>query len=267
MKFDFYGPQFSRFNSDLSIALRREVYGDDIGQQGWRTLAEQREIVDMLGVTRNSHVLDVACGAGGPALAMVEQTGCRVTGLDLERAGIAQARAEATRRGLADRAVFDVVDCGRPIPFPGDAFDGITCIEAICHLPARYDVISEWARLLVPRARVVFTDPAVCTGPISSSELDIRASTGFFIVVPPGVNEDAIRRAGLTLIRSEDRTAVTAELAARWHAARSRHAADLEREEGAAWFEQRQRFLAITAELSSGRRLSRFFYIAEKSNG
>jgi hypothetical protein len=38
----------------------------------------------------------------------------------------------------------------------------------------------------------------------------------------------------------------------------------LQREEGADWFEQRQRFLAITAELAGSRRLSRFFYVAEK---
>lgn len=267
MEFDFYGPQYSRFNSDLAIALRREVYGDDIGQQGWRTLGEQQDIVDMLRVTRDSHVLDVACGPGGPDLAMVEQTGCRVTGLDLEPAGIAQARAEAARRGLTDRTDFQVVDCGRTIPFRNSTFDGVTCIEAICHFPSRYDVIADWARLLEPGGRIVFSDPAVCTGPIAKSELDIRASTGFFVVVPPGINEDAISRAGLVLTRSEDRTAVTAELAARWHAVRSRHAMDLERQEGAEWFEHRQRFLAMTAELSSSRRLSRFFYIAEKRDG
>jgi SAM-dependent methyltransferase len=262
--FDFYGPQYSRFNSDLAIALRREVYGADIGQQGWRTLDEQRDIVDMLGVGRDSHVLDIACGAGGPALAMVEQTGCRITGLDVEAAGISQARADAERRGLADRALFDVVDCGGPIPFDDCSFDGIACIDAICHLPARHAVIAEWARLLVPRARIVFSDPAVCTGPIAKSELDIRASAGFFQLVPRGINEDAIQRARLTLVRSEDRTAANADIAIRWHTARARHAAELQREEGTAWFEQRQRFLAITAELSGSGRLSRLFYVAEK---
>jgi len=262
--FNFYGPQYGRFSSDLAIALRREVYGDDIGQQGWRTLDEQRDIVEMLRVTRDSHLLDIACGSGGPALALIGQTGCRVTGLDVEAAGIAHARAEADRRGLADRAVFGVADCGRPLSFPDAAFDAIACIDAICHLPNRYGVIAEWGRLLAPGARLVFSDPAVCTGPIAKSELDIRASAGFFLLVPPGVNEDAIERAHLALRHSEDRTAAAAEIAARWHAARSRHAAELQREEGEAWFEQRQQFLGMTAELSLSRRLSRLFYVAEK---
>src|SRR5204863_2190566 len=46
--FDFYGPQYARFDSELAAELRREVYGEDIGQQGWRTAAEQAEIADLL---------------------------------------------------------------------------------------------------------------------------------------------------------------------------------------------------------------------------
>ena len=32
--FDFYGPQYSRFATALAARMRREVYGEDIGQQG-----------------------------------------------------------------------------------------------------------------------------------------------------------------------------------------------------------------------------------------
>jgi hypothetical protein len=54
------------------------------------------------------------------------------------------------------------------------------------------------------------------------------------------------------------------EIAARWHAARVRHAAALEREEGAEAFEQRQRYYATAGELARSRRLSRLLYVAEK---
>ena len=122
----------------------------------------------------------------------------------------------------------------------------------------------DWARLLRNGGRVVFTDVAVITGTVSKSELDARTVTGFFLLVPPGVNEEAIRDAGLTLVRSEDRTAPVAELADRWYAARVRHAAALEREEGAEAFERGQRFCVATAELARSRRLPRFLYVAEK---
>ena len=67
------------------------------------------------------------------------------------------------------------------------------------------------------------------------------------------------------LLRCEDRTAATAEIAARWHAVRRQRTEILRGEEGADWFENRQRFLAATAELAASRRLSRFFYIVEKA--
>jgi len=84
--FDFYGPQYSRFGSTLASDLRREVYGEYLGQQGWRTAAEQAEIADLLHLAPGRHVLDVGCGSGGPSLALVERTGCRLTGLDAETA-------------------------------------------------------------------------------------------------------------------------------------------------------------------------------------
>src|SRR5260221_10390904 len=96
--FDFYGPQYARFDSELAAEIRREVYGEDIGQQGWRTAAEQAEIADLLRAGPHSRVLDVACGAGGPSLALVERTGCQLTGLDTQAAGIAHPEAKVSPR-------------------------------------------------------------------------------------------------------------------------------------------------------------------------
>lgn len=264
-QFDFYGSQYRRFSSDLAAELRREVYDEDIGQQGWRTAVEQAEIADLLRLGQGSHVLDVACGAGGPSLALVKRTGCRLTGLDIEADEIAHANAEASARGLADRATFLFLDCSGRLPFEDSAFDAVLCIDAITHLKDRLATLVEWARLLRQGGRLVFTDSAVITGPIAKSELDIRCTTGFFLFVPPGFDQEVIKAAGLTLVRSEDRTSATAEIAARWHAARIRHAAVLEREEGADRFAKLQRYYATAAELASSRRLSRFVFVAEKA--
>jgi SAM-dependent methyltransferase len=262
--FDFYGPQYARFDSALAAELRREVYGEDFGQQGWRTGAEQAEIADLLRAGADIHVLDVACGAGGPSLALLEHTGCRLTGLDAEAAGIAHAQAQASARRLADRATFTALDCSRRLPFEDSAFEAVLCVDAICHLPDRLATLAEWARLLKPGGRLLFTDPAILTGPMAKSALDVRAAAGFFLVVPPGFNETAIAKAGLTLLLGEDRTAAVADVASRWQAARQRRAIELQRQEGADWFEERQRFLAVAAELAGSHCLSRFLYVAEK---
>jgi SAM-dependent methyltransferase len=263
-RFDFYSGHYRRFNSKLAAEVRREVYGEDLGQTGWRTAAEQAEIAHHLRLGPDSRVLDIACGAGGPSLALVERTGCQVTGVDIEPAGVAHANAEARARGLADRCKFAVVDCSGQLAFADGAFDAVLCVDAISHLPDRFGTLSEWARLLVRGGRLLFTDSSVLTGAIAKSELDIRGGIGFFDLVPPGLDEEAIEAAGLILLKHEDRTAATAEIAVRLHAGRARRAAALACEEGADWFKQRQRLLGTTADLAESRRLSRFLYLAEK---
>jgi SAM-dependent methyltransferase len=263
-RMDFYRVQYTRFGSGLAAELRREVFGEDIGQEGWRTAAEQVEIADFLGAGRDSHVLDVACGSGGPSLALIERSGCLLTGVDVEAAGISYAQAQASERGLADRATFAVLDCGGPLPFRDGSFDAVLCIDAISHFRDRFGTLSEWARLLRHGGRLVFTDSLVITGAVAKSELDIRTADGFFLFVPPGLDEEAIKVAGLALLHREDRTAAVAEIADRWQAARARHTAALEQGEGVEGFAQRQRLYATVAELARSRRLSRFLYVAEK---
>lgn len=263
---DFYAVKYASFGSDEAVALRREVFGDDIGHEGWTTTAEYAEVADRLAVGAASHVLDVCCGSGGPAMSLIQRAGCRVTGIDRENAAIAYAQAQASSRGMADRATFAVVDCNGPLPFADESFDAVLCIDAILHLRDRFGTLREWARLLRAKGRLVFTDVAVITGEIAKSELDIRTASGFFLFVPPGLNEAAMAAAGLAVLRVEDRTAGVAEIGARMHAARSRHAPVLEREEGIEGFRRRQALYAMATEMARTRRLSRFLYVGEKSS-
>jgi SAM-dependent methyltransferase len=262
---DFYGPQYARMDGELAAEIRREAFGEDIGQESWRSAAEQAEIAAWLELGTGRRVLDVACGAGGPSLALVKHFGCRLTGLDIVAEGIEHASDSAGKRGLAHLADFAVADCGARLPFEDGGFDAILCIDSISHLPNRQTVFAEWRRLLKPGGRLVFTDPAVVTGPLAKSEIDDRtAVTANVYFVPQAFNEDAIRAAGLNLIVVHDRTEAVACIASRWGAARERYAEAVRRQEGEDWFARRQRMLAAAAELARTRRLSRFIYLAEK---
>jgi SAM-dependent methyltransferase len=265
--FDFYGTHYSRFGSGLAAAIRQAIYGEDLGQTGWRTAAEQAKIVDHLRLHADSRLLDIACGAGGPSLDLVRRTGCHVTGLDIEPAGIAQAQARSEALGLAARSRFQIADGGKRLPFTDNAFDAVLCVDAINHLPDRFGILREWARVMRPGGRLLFIDPIIVTGGISRDEVDERAALGFYLFVPLGLNEEAIATVGLTLLACEDATPAVADIAGRWHDARARHRQELQDEEGEAWFAQRQRFLATTAELAASRRLSRHLYLAEKPSG
>ena len=262
--FDFYAAHYARFDGALSRRLRQEVYGEDLGQTGWRTAEEQAEIADWLQLGPGARVLDVCCGSGGPSLALAERTGCHVTGLDVEAVGVARAQAAAAARGLQERTRFLAADCRGRFPFDDASFDAVLCIDAINHLPDRQGTLREWARLIRPGGRLLYTDPCVVTGPIAKPELDVRAGLGFYLFVPPGHDEPVIAAAGLGLLHREDRTAACADIAARWHGFRERHEEELQREEGEAWYAHRQRFLATTAELARSGRLSRIRYAAER---
>src|SRR5262245_39907851 len=132
-RFEFYSAQYGRFGTDIAAEIRREVYGEDLGQQGWRTLDEQAEIASLIGGP-TSHVLDIACGSGGPSLALVVQTGCRLTGIDIEKTGIEHAHRMAQELDLADRVRFTVLDCSSRLPFAEQSLDVVICIDAISHL-------------------------------------------------------------------------------------------------------------------------------------
>jgi SAM-dependent methyltransferase len=260
---DFYQAHYRQFDSELASSMRREIYGEDLGQTGWRSVAEQAEIAALLDLGPGRQLLDIGCGSGGPTLALAERTGCSVTGLDVEAAGIAYAQSVAAARSLSGRAAFMSQDCGGSLPFADGNFDSVLCVDAINHLPDRPGTLREWARLLRPGGRLLFTDALVVTGPLSKPEIDVRSGLGFYLFVPPGVNEAAIAGAGLSLLQVADRSAAVADIAGRWHAVRERHLPELVAAEGADWCRKRQHFLAVTAELARSGRLSRFLYLAQ----
>jgi ubiquinone/menaquinone biosynthesis C-methylase UbiE len=262
----FYRSQYMRIYDQLASEIRKEAFGEDFGQESWRGPAEQKKIAELLKFGPEARALDVACGAGGPSLAFVERTGCRLVGVDIVPEGIACATAEAEKRGLADRAHFIVVAADQRLPFENDAFDAVMCIDSISHFPDRHSALRDWARLLKPRGRLVFTDPVVVTGPLSKAEIDGRCSLSVNVFfVPRGFNERALSEAGLQLVQSVDCAAAAAEIAARWRDARARRAQALIYEEGEDWFRRRQVMLDTTSRLAAERRLTRFFYVVEKS--
>jgi SAM-dependent methyltransferase len=259
---DHYGAAYGHFASDLRARIRAEAFGEDFGQNGWQTADEQDLFIDHLRLDAESRLLDIACGSGGPALRIARRTGCRVHGVDAHEQAIAEARARSDREGLAGRAAFEPLDASRPLPFPDATFDALICIDAINHLPDRPRILAEWARVLRPGGRLVFTDPIVVTGMLTNEEIAIRSSIGFFLFVPEGADDRLLEEAGFEVTQRLDRTENTARMADRRRLARSAHEADLRRIEGDATFEGQQRFFDTAARIASERRLSRFAFMA-----
>lgn len=262
---DHYGASYGSFSSDLLEEIRRQSYGQDIGQNSWLTAEEQDGFIDSLELDADSHLLDIACGSGGPTLRIAERMGCAVSGIDLHEVAIYEARAAAESRGLGDRASFELGDASPPLPFGDATFDALICIDAINHLPDRPAVLNEWARVLRPHGRLVFTDPIVVTGPLTDEEMRIRSSIGFFLFVPSDYNEHLLPDCGFEDLEIEDRTDNMARIAAARFAAREQHEAELRALDGDSNYEGQQTFFQVAAQLAGERRLSRFAYHARRA--
>ena len=261
---DLYGAAYRGFTSTLYADIRREAFGEDIGQTGWLTAAEQDLFITWLGLSPSSRLLDLACGSGRPTLRIAQKTGCRISGLDLHTEGIASAQANAKELGCEGRADFREGDAAVRLPFTESSFDAVMCIDAINHLSDRPRVLKEWCRVLKPDGRLLFTDPIVLTGAITNEEIAIRASIGLFVFAPPGLDESLLKPAGFEVERVEDRTQNMAENAAGWRDARSRREPELRAIEGDETFDGQQRFLETAAILARERRLSRIAILARK---
>ena len=263
-RLDLFDSTYGHFNEQVLAAVRKETFGQDIGQNSWLTAGEYDRFISWLGLAPAHHVLEVASGSGGPARYLANQVGCRVTGIDANESGIATATQSAVESNQAHQLSFKMADANAPLPFADNAFDALICIDSMNHFPDRQSVFQEWRRVLRPGQRAVFTDPVVITGPVTNDELALRSSIGLFLFVPPGVNERLIEQVGLQLVRQEDVTANAALISGRWHQARQRYKEALLQIEGEARFAGLQTFFAAVHRLTTERRLSRIVYLVER---
>lgn len=263
---DLYDSAYGNFAATVYEQVRREAFGEDIGQNSWLTADEYLRFFKWLELESTSNVLEIACGSGGPVLFMARTTGCRILGIDNNENAVSTANKIAQEQGLDSQVRFELANANQPLPFEDETFDSIVCIDAINHLPNRSQVFAEWHRVLKPDGRILFTDPIVVTGLLSSEEIAIRSSIGYFLFAPVGEDERLIKEAGFELLRCEDVTENEARVSKQWLEARARRRDDLIKIEGEKTFEGLQQFLAVVYRLSSERRLSRFVFAAVKAN-
>lgn len=261
---EHYSAHYRTFGANVYEHVRGAAFGEDIGQNSWLTVDELDRFLSRLNLEPGKRLLDVGCGSGGPALHVVRRTGCRVVGTELSAEAVAEATRLAQAAGEERRSSFLQSDASEPLPFEAATFDALICIDAVNHFRDRARVLGDWARVLRPGGRLLFTDPVVITGILDSEELAIRSSIGYFLFVPRGENERLLAAAGLTVVDVEDTTDHLAEIARRRHDARAVHAEALREIEGDAAFDGRQRFFDLVALLAHDRRLSRFVYTAER---
>ena len=122
-----------------------------------RGRAASLEIIEELGLTADSHVLDLGSGLGGPARTLAELTGCTVTGVDLtpEFCEVATALSEWT--GLSDRTSFQVGDA-TATGLPDSAVDAALTVHVAMNISDKHALYAEAFRVLRPGGKFVVYD-------------------------------------------------------------------------------------------------------------
>jgi cyclopropane fatty-acyl-phospholipid synthase-like methyltransferase len=260
---DLYNSTYGNFQKQVLEEIRRETYGEDMGQNSWITTDEYDTFYSWLNLSPGDHLIEIASGSGGPALYLARKYKCHVTGLDINEEGIKTAKQQARQANITD-ATFQIANMDQRLPFEDESFDAVICADSMNHFRDRLAYLKEWHRVLKPGKRALFTDPVVITGPLSNEELAARSNIGFFLFVPLETTKKFIKEAGFTLIRCEDVTENIEQTSERWHASRQKHREDLIQVEGQERFDGLQKFLSTVHQLTNERRLSRFLFVAEK---
>jgi arsenite methyltransferase len=150
------------YESDLAKIL----LGDSFHPGGLR-LTER--LGQLLRLTPESRVLDVASGEGASAFFLAERFRSHVVGVDYGGQNVANANELAVTKGLTDRVHFECGDAEQ-LSFPDASFDAVLCECAFCTFPNKIGAAREFARLLRPGGRVGLSD--LTGGPTLPKELD-----------------------------------------------------------------------------------------------
>ncbi|MEK7716394.1 MAG: bifunctional 2-polyprenyl-6-hydroxyphenol methylase/3-demethylubiquinol 3-O-methyltransferase UbiG [Pseudomonadota bacterium] len=160
-------------------------------------------INDRVGL-KDKTVLDIGCGGGILAESMAAH-GARVTGIDLGEAPLAVAKLHLKESGLkVDYRYISAEDLAREQP---EAFDVVTCMEMLEHVPDPASTIAACAKLVKPGGQVFFStinrNPKSWLFAIVGAEYVLnllpKGTHEYLKFIMPSELEGWARQAGLTM--------------------------------------------------------------------
>jgi SAM-dependent methyltransferase len=195
-------------------AQREQWNKDGAAWRRWNPVLDRwygeatRQMLDLARIRPGRRVLDVAAGAGEPAVSAAERVGPsgHVLATDLSEGIVELARQVARERGL-EQVETRAMD-GEKLDLPDASFDAVLCRLGLMYMPHPVTALREWRRALRAGGRVavaVFSTPERNSwGAIPASIIRRRAQLpppvpgqpGPFSLGGPGVLEGMFREAG-----------------------------------------------------------------------
>lgn len=262
---DAYDIAYSDVGQEMLSKVGQEVYGEYVGQLSWMTIEEYRRFIARLAPTEDSHVLEIGSGNGGAAVYLASTTGAHVTGLDNNESGIARAVALAKEKKLDGRVQFRFGDATRPLPFGDSTFDAIFANDTFSLLSDRIGLLRQCHRVLRPGGRLLFTDPMVLVGIVSSDEVSVRTWAGAACLIPRGENENLLQLTGFELLSYEDLTESVVTVARRQAAAFEKYRSDIVGSMGQEIYDALTSSTRMAETLADQKRLIRIAYLARRA--
>jgi SAM-dependent methyltransferase len=167
-----------------------------------------RQMLDLARIQPGQRILDIAAGAGEPAVSAAERVGPGgyVLATDISEGIVELAHQVARERGL--KQVETRVMDGEKLDLPDASFDAVLCRLGLMYMPHPVTALREWRRALRAGGRVavvVFSTPDRNSwGAVPASIIRGRAQLpppvpgqpGPFSLGSPGVLEGVFRQAG-----------------------------------------------------------------------
>ena len=115
------------------------------------------ELAAEAGFDKDSLVLDVGCGIGGPCRMLAAKYGCKVTGLDLTQEFIRTAELLSRETGLGNLTNF-VQGNALNLPFENESFDVVWTQHVQMNIENKHQFYSEIKRVLKKKGRFIYYD-------------------------------------------------------------------------------------------------------------
>lgn len=151
------------FESHMNVDKTELLKFNRLAQKWWDPDGEFRSLhalnplrlqwIESLTLIEGKKILDVGCGGGILSEAMA-QNGAHVTGIDLATEAIDAAREHGVQNGL--RIDYRLISAENLADQEANAYDIVTCLEMLEHVPDPRAVVQACSRLVKPGGSVFF---------------------------------------------------------------------------------------------------------------
>jgi SAM-dependent methyltransferase len=167
--------------------------------------AATKELIELAEFTPEMHILDVGCGIGGSTRRLSQETGCRVTGIDLSEAYIDTAERLTQLLDMQERVEFHACSA-LELPFKDSSFDGVWSLQMNMNVDDKLSWLKEAYRVIKPGGRAIFYE--VCGNKNKPLHFPVpwAQDSSMSFLVPPALFRSDITSAGFDIEVWNDKT-------------------------------------------------------------